>query len=85
MEATQKKMNAYAPERCGLCGDGAKREIEHPCPACNGKGTVMVHQPPLRCPRCNGNGRAKPNDDLKYRFDLCVVCLGTGWVMTELH
>ena len=39
MEARQKQINPYAPEKCGLCGNGAKREIEHPCPACGGRGT----------------------------------------------
>ena len=38
MEVRQKQINAYAPESCGLCGNHARPEIEHPCPACQGKG-----------------------------------------------
>jgi DnaJ-class molecular chaperone len=86
MNPKQQRVDSYEAEKCGFCqGNGGAPEIPHPCPACEGKGTIMVHQPPIRCPRCSGTGRAKLNDDLKYRSKLCVVCLGTGWVMTELH
>ena len=86
MTPKQEPISSYRPERCGLCeGNGGASAMPHPCPVCQGTGAVLVHQPPLHCPRCCGNGRAKLHDDLKYRFDLCVVCLGTGWVMTEFH
>jgi hypothetical protein len=75
----------YAPEKCGYCGDCYPPDTQRPCPACEGKGVVLVHQPSIRCPRCAGDGKARGSDDLRYRSNLCVVCLGTGWVMTEFH
>jgi hypothetical protein len=85
MEVNQ-KTEIYAPEKCGYCeGNSHAVGNDHLCPACQGKGTLLVHQPSIRCPRCAGNGRARQSDDLRYRSNLCVVCLGTGWVMTEFH
>jgi DnaJ-class molecular chaperone len=37
---------SYGPEVCGLCrGNGTNPD--HPCPACDGQGTVMARQPAL--------------------------------------
>ena len=71
----------YQSEVCGLC-QGKGTHPKHPCPACDGKGCVLVHQPALHCPRCGGNGRAKAAEESFYYTPLCIVCQGTGWVMT---
>jgi DnaJ-class molecular chaperone len=72
---------SYGPEVCGLCrGNGTNPD--HPCPACDGQGTVMARQPALSCPRCGGDGRAETSDEAFYHSPLCLVCRGTGWVMT---
>ena len=71
----------YQPELCGLC-QGNGTHPNHPCPACNGRGAVLVQQPALHCPRCGGHGRANTHDEAFYYSPLCLVCQGTGWVMT---
>ena len=72
---------SYGPEVCGLCrGNGT--DPDHPCPACDGQGTVMTRQPALSCPRCGGDGRAKTSNEAFYHSPLCLVCRGTGWVLT---
>jgi DnaJ-class molecular chaperone len=72
--------NFYAREVCGLC-QGKGTHPDHPCPACNGQGSVLVRQPALHCPRCGGNGKAKTNDPAFYESPLCAACKGTGLVM----
>jgi RecJ-like exonuclease len=67
----------YSPERCATCKGSGSTE-QGPCPACEGKGTVAVLQPPISCPRCKGTG--KPTEDLYSYLPYCVVCRGTGWV-----
>ena len=71
----------YAPEPCGYCRGTGYGEAGA-CSACNGKQMVLVHQPPLTCPRCHGNGRATESDRAMYAYHLCMICRGTGWVMT---
>ena len=70
----------YALELCSFCrGFGAKSDA--PCPACDGKRSVLVFQPANKCPRCNGDGHAEMHN--RYISELCLVCRGTGWVMTK--
>ena len=72
----------YAYEICGYCqGEGAVAG-ESLCPPCKGKGKVIVLQPPLQCPRCGGDGKAKGPDRVLYYSERCVICGGTGWVMS---
>ena len=78
------KYTGYAVEPCGLCkGLGGGRE--EPCVACNGKGSVLVHQPAIKCPRCGGHGDGTPatKHSLMYSSNVCVVCRGTGWALTK--
>jgi hypothetical protein len=76
------KHAGYALEVCGLC-EGLGGDSDAPCPACKGKGTLLVHQPSIKCPRCNEHGRASAKEQLFYSSELCVVCRGSGWVMTS--
>lgn len=71
----------YAFEICGYCQGAGTVEGGSPCLSCEGKGKVIVLQPPLQCPRCGGNGKANGTDRLTYCSERCVVCSGTGWVM----
>jgi DnaJ-class molecular chaperone len=81
MSLSTPENDSYAPEVCGLCrGNGTNPSA--PCPACQGHGTVLVCQPALSCPRCGGNGVPKTSDEAYYYSPLCIVCRGTGWVMT---
>jgi DnaJ-class molecular chaperone len=80
--------SGYAPEICGLCNGAGRGALspDEPCPSCESKGIVLVHQPPLKCPRCGGNGKAKWLDDgLSGDRRLCVICRGSGWVMALLN
>ena len=79
--------DGYAPEICGLCNGAGKGALgpDEPCPPCKATGKVLVHQPPKKCPRCGGNGKAKRLDDgLSGDRRLCVICRGSGWVLTLL-
>ena len=76
------KHSGYQLEECGFC-EGVGGTTLHPCPACKGKGTVLVHQPAIQCARCNGSG--KPEAHTSYLSNLCEVCRGFGWVMTADH
>jgi hypothetical protein len=73
------KHTGYALELCGFCG-GLPRGAENPCPACHSKRIVLVIQPSTKCSGCGGDGRPKNN---LFLSKLCVVCNGTGWVMTQ--
>src|SRR5262245_26421656 len=75
------KHAGYVLEPCGLC-NGLGGSTENPCAPCNGKGSVLVHQPSLKCPRCKGTGKPRANDELTYSTR-CIVCRGSGWVMTH--
>lgn len=70
----------YASEMCAHC-EGLGGSSDSPCIACNGVGTVLVHQPPFKCPRCNGEGKAAHQAMALFHSDHCLVCQGTGWVM----
>ncbi|MCP1391180.1 MAG: hypothetical protein QM433_04315 [Euryarchaeota archaeon] len=58
---------------CAFC-NGRGESHGRRCPACGGKGEVMVATPAKRCTLCNGSGR------LCIRG--CPACGGTGWVGT---
>jgi hypothetical protein len=82
IDKTAHKHSGYALELCGLCkGLGGAGDV--PCLACKGKGSVLVHQPALKCPRCAGNGKSSATDRAVYSSERCIVCLGSGWVMTS--
>ena len=68
----------YDLELCGFC-KGVGGTFEHPCPACQGRRFALVHQPSIKCPRCDGNGQPNKQD----YHQTCLVCRGTGWVMTS--
>jgi DnaJ-class molecular chaperone len=72
---------SYLPECCAFC-NGSGAGFDSACVACNGKGKVMVLQPSLKCPRCGGSGKPKDVDRVLYYSCLCLVCRGTGWVLT---
>ena len=75
------KDSSYAPEICSYCqGIGGSRS--GPCPACKGKRTVLVYQPPLVCPRCNGRGKTNEAERFLYSSNLCIVCRGKGWALS---
>jgi hypothetical protein len=70
----------YAPEICGFC-KGLGGTYSKNCLACNGKRTVLVHQPPRACTRCNGRGKPEPHDRSQFFSDFCIICRGTGWAL----
>jgi hypothetical protein len=70
----------HAPEICGFC-KGLGGTYSRTCPACNGKRTVLVHQPPRGCTRCKGRGKPEPHDRSQFFSDFCIICRGTGWAL----
>ena len=79
-------LSQYSQEKCGYCGgQRVTQDNGRPCQPCQGRGIVFVLRPPHVCPRCGGNGRPGSAKELTYNIYYCSVCLGTGWIMTELH
>ena len=79
-------LSQYSQEKCGYCGgQRVTQDSGKPCQPCQGRGIVFVLRPPHVCPRCGGNGRPRSAKELTYNIYYCSVCLGTGWIMTELH
>jgi len=80
-----------APERfvledCAWCKGGTLSILRPVCPACQGKAQIRVYAPPLTCQRCGGSGHSTEVDLLtSLTLGLCIICRGTGWVMTEFH
>ena len=76
--------NGFVLKDCAYCKGGQLIEDNVRCAACEGKGQIKVLDPPMACPRCNGSGHSQ---EIGLLFDLrfCVICRGTGWVMTEFH
>jgi DnaJ-class molecular chaperone len=72
----------YLPEDCATC-KGSGYTPNGPCKPCEGKGKVLVYQPPRACPRCKGTGKIEERKRVIYLSPYCLVCQGTGWVMTE--
>ena len=70
----------YGPAICGYCGGTGKDDLPprairaSDCKACQGSGSILVAQPPIRCAHCNGSGR-----ETDFRTIKCRVCEGTGW------
>ena len=75
-----KRSRSYAPESCATChGTGRGLASNSPtCPACYGKGSVLVAQPSQQCAKCNGVGF-----DSSGATPVCLVCDGTGWTDTR--
>jgi len=72
------KVEASISVRCARCGGIGKQRTmfgESDCPACKGKGTVLVAAPPRPCPLCGGTGRQEGF----INKAVCGVCWGTGW------
>jgi DnaJ-class molecular chaperone len=82
MEYPDKYPVEYAPEKCVACLGTGNIPGHSPCPACEGIGTVMTCQPPLTCPRCKGTGQHTSGMFLLINSEFCVICRGTGWVLT---
>lgn len=66
------------PQDCAWCSGRGKSSgflIDPACPACGGKGSVLVVAPPKKCALCSGRGRKSGflNDSP------CPACNGTGW------
>jgi hypothetical protein len=57
-------------KNCAYCkGEGCIGVIN--CPACDGRGQLLVRSPPTRCAFCGGFGVAG--------CCRCSMCEGTGW------
>jgi len=69
----------YRPVDCAWCKATGRRN-GLPCEVCNGRGNVLAAQPPCPCPHCKGEGREPSRDYVAHLA--CVVCLGSGWVLT---
>ena len=74
------KHSGYAIETCGLC-KGLRSTREGLCQACRGEGSVLVRQPAQKCMRCRGNGLETNGSGTISR--VCVICFGTGWLLTS--
>lgn len=57
---------------CAWCRGSGWGCCNAKCPACTGKGTVLVAAPPTKCGLCGGTGRTKD-------YLMCPSCGGTGW------
>jgi len=78
-------LDVTVPRQCGFCG-GVNRKPS--CPACRGRGEVLVAEPAKQCFRCIGTGEAALNDRFPIQrgvFYLCSGCRGTGWLMAETY
>ena len=62
----------YTEEPCSYCKGTGKYEGEE-CPACRGKATLLVVDPPDKCHFCKGQGGLMPGIP-------CRMCKGTGWM-----
>jgi len=62
----------YSEQLCGYCKGTGKVEGED-CPACHGKTTFMVREPPKNCQFCKGNGWT-------HKGQPCHTCKGSGWL-----
>ncbi|MSQ33458.1 MAG: hypothetical protein EXR60_03445 [Dehalococcoidia bacterium] len=78
------------PQTCGFCdGRGvtwkkdraaSDQDESRACPACFGRGCVLVRQPAQVCPDCNGWGRiGRGLDTTGGEFQPCEECGGMGW------
>jgi DnaJ-class molecular chaperone len=81
--APRKAPVSFSPENCATCDGHGIGPSQKKCGSCEGKGRILVMQPSRKCPRCNGSG--KPEKEICWSVDHCVICRGTGWVWTEFH
>ena len=78
-----KPAREFTSEKCAACDGRGTSPHQKACGPCHGKATILVAQPSASCLSCGGNG--KPDRNSIWPADYCVVCLGTGWLMTEFH
>jgi DnaJ-class molecular chaperone len=69
----------YRPVACAWCKATGRRDSVA-CAACNGQGSVLAAHPACQCPHCNGDGH-EPLPEYAAHL-ACVVCHGSGWVLT---
>ena len=84
-DARSDVLDVTVPRQCGFCGGLSRRPS---CPACRGRGEVLVAEPAKRCFRCIGTGEAVLNDRFPIKrgvFYLCSACRGTGWLMAATY
>jgi len=84
-DARSDSLDATVPRPCGFCGGVSRRPS---CPACRGRGEVLVAEPAKRCFRCIGTGEATLTDRFPIKRGasyLCSVCRGTGWLMAVTY
>ena len=62
----------YSEQLCGYCKVLGEAEREE-CPACGGKATFMVREPPKVCQFCKGVGYT-------VKGQVCRTCKGSGWL-----
>ncbi|MBI3953252.1 MAG: hypothetical protein HY330_01930 [Chloroflexi bacterium] len=78
------------PQTCGFCDgrgvtwkkdrDPSAANESRTCPACFGRGSVLVKQPSQECAACKGWGRiGRGLDTTGGEFQLCEECGGMGW------
>jgi RecJ-like exonuclease len=71
-------LNNNPHQACALCsGSGVTNKMQ--CPACFGKGSVLVEDPIVKCPPCGGSGMIT-DDDMGGSY-VCKICSGTGWLL----
>lgn len=65
---------------CGRCqGSGGDPMVGGKCPACSGRGTVMIGEPHTQCSHCRGSG-LEFNRQGHPTSMVCIACRGKGVV-----
>ena len=65
---------------CGRCeGSGGDPMVGGSCPACSGRGLVMIGEPYTRCAHCRGSG-VEFNRQGHPTSMVCIACRGKGVV-----
>lgn len=72
MQLNSRPSVLFGPAACLRCEGKGHDSSYRSCQYCEGKGTVLVAQPPTHCGRCSGKGH-----DSSYRS--CTYCDGMGW------
>ena len=76
----------FVLRKCAYCQGGELIQEHSKCPACEGKEEILVLRPPRCCPHCKGVGKSNERA-ARGAIELvrCMICYGTGWVLTEFH